>query len=131
VKHLGEIIIIGVVFQFACNDLQYCVKMDSPTLYNISVNKQTIFEGRGQILLFPCGLRKLVSSQLLKIYYWSWNNGKKRIKILDSEPIGNHEDCMLFLEYVSTNTAWEFAMTTFHQRSILKIRKPGEILIYY
>jgi hypothetical protein len=38
-----------------------------------------------------------------------------------SESIGNHEDSMLFFEYVFTQTAWELAMTTSHQ-TVLRIR---------
>jgi hypothetical protein len=37
---------------------------------------------------------------------------------------------MLFLPYVFTKTAWEIVITKSHQRSILKIQKPLEGLIY-
>jgi hypothetical protein len=43
--------------------------MVSPTLQEISMNKQTIFDGREQILLFLCGTQ-IVYHQFLKIY-WS------------------------------------------------------------
>ncbi len=57
---------------------------------------------------------------------------------VDGETPGNNEDRkeiykistkMLFLLYVFTFTAWELALTTSHQRSILKIEILVEVLI--
>ncbi len=57
-----------------------------------------------------------------------------------SEPIESDRDLkeikekylqlMLFLPYVFPLTEWEKAITTSHQRSIFKIQKPLEVLIY-
>jgi hypothetical protein len=74
--------------------------------------------------------------------YWSLKNGLIGNKVSARELVGSNEDrkeilvidvspiyCMLFLLYVFTQTAWEMAITTSHQRSILKIQKPVEVLM--
>jgi hypothetical protein len=52
VRTYGSKIIIGDVFKITVFfSLQYYFKMVSPTLPEISMNKQAIFEGRKQFLL--------------------------------------------------------------------------------
>jgi hypothetical protein len=49
---MEEIITKEDVFKVEFNALQYYFKMGSPTLQQISMNKQAIFEGRKQISMF-------------------------------------------------------------------------------
>ncbi len=58
------------------------------------------------------------------------------IKSLDSEPIGNNEDRkkiqylnICYFSHMISPKRWEMVMATSEQRRILKIRKPGEVLI--
>ncbi len=67
-----------------------------------------------------------------------WANGSQELG--HSEPIGSDRDhkeikdmylqSILFLQYVFPLTEWEKAMTQSYQRSIYKIQKPLEVLIY-
>jgi hypothetical protein len=63
--------------------------MTSTRLQCISVDRQTIFEGRANSFTFLCG--PLKDFDQVRYLHLSWNTGPTGIKSSSNEPIGNKE----------------------------------------